>query len=183
MLVLCNFCQHTPLLTHLGDIIKRAVQYHRSMRVCFMICLLYETHSLKLADPGKIVQTGLSAGSQSWPSIAWVQNFLSKGLLDNAIAKLDWETAHVFSLFWMLIHWRLPSIVSDDLIDWMAKTGIQHMNKDVLQDFQKETYLERLSWILGMIYSIFNGQNLLYLLEWWLQIISGIFILLFLLFL
>ena len=56
MLVLCNFCQHTPLLTHLGDVINRAVQYHRSMRVCFMICLLYETHSLKLADPGKIIQ-------------------------------------------------------------------------------------------------------------------------------
>ena len=33
-----------------------------------MICLLYETHSSKLADPGKIVQTGLSAGSRFSPS-------------------------------------------------------------------------------------------------------------------
>ena len=66
MLVLCNFCQHTPLLTHLGDVIKRAVQYCRSIRVCFMICLLYKTHSLKLADPGKlfeqVYQQGLEAG-------------------------------------------------------------------------------------------------------------------------
>ena len=69
-----------------------------------MICLVYETHSLKLADPGKIVQTGLLAGSGSRPFIAWVQNILSKQLSDDAIAKLDWETAHVFSLFWMLIH-------------------------------------------------------------------------------
>ena len=61
-----------------------------------MICLLYKTHSLKLADPGKIVQTGLSAGSQSQPSIAWVQNILSKQLSDDAIAKPDWETAHAF---------------------------------------------------------------------------------------
>jgi hypothetical protein len=34
VLVLRRFCQHTPLLTHLGDVIKRAVQYRKSMRVC-----------------------------------------------------------------------------------------------------------------------------------------------------
>jgi hypothetical protein len=33
MLVLRRFCQHTPLLTHLGDVIKRAVEYRKSMRV------------------------------------------------------------------------------------------------------------------------------------------------------
>jgi hypothetical protein len=39
MLVLRRFCQHTPLLNHLGDVIKRAVQYRRSMRVCFIVNL------------------------------------------------------------------------------------------------------------------------------------------------
>ena len=48
---------------------------------------------------------------------------------------------------------------------------------------RRRLILGRLSWIFGMIYSIFNRQNLLHLLEWWLQIIQGIFILLFLLFL
>ena len=36
MVVLRRFCQYTPLLTHLGDVIKRAVQSRRSMRVCFI---------------------------------------------------------------------------------------------------------------------------------------------------
>jgi hypothetical protein len=39
MLVLRRFCQHTPLLTHLGDVIKKGIQYRRSMRVCFIINL------------------------------------------------------------------------------------------------------------------------------------------------
>jgi hypothetical protein len=33
MLILRQFCQHIPLLTHLADVIKRAVQYRKSMRV------------------------------------------------------------------------------------------------------------------------------------------------------
>jgi hypothetical protein len=36
MLVVRRFCQYTPLLTHLGDVIKRAVQSRRSMRVYFI---------------------------------------------------------------------------------------------------------------------------------------------------
>jgi hypothetical protein len=39
MLVLRQFCQHAPLLTHLGDVIKRAIQYRKSMRVCFVVNL------------------------------------------------------------------------------------------------------------------------------------------------
>ena len=85
------------------------------------------------------MQTGLSAGSRHRPCIDWVQNILSKRLSDDTIAKLDRETAHVFSLFWMLIRRRLPGTVSDDLINWMAETGMQHMNKGVLQDFQKDS--------------------------------------------
>jgi hypothetical protein len=39
MLVLRQFCPHTPLLTHLGDVIKRAVEHRRSMRVSFIVNL------------------------------------------------------------------------------------------------------------------------------------------------
>ena len=39
----------------------------------------------------------------------------------------------------MLIRHRLPSAVSDDLVNWMAETGIQRMNKDVLQGLQNES--------------------------------------------
>jgi hypothetical protein len=96
------------------------------------------THSLKLADPGKIVQTGISAGSRKAPSIDWVQNILSKRLSGDDIDKLDRETAHVFSLFWMLIRRRLPREISDDLVNWLTETGIHRMNKDVLCGFQEE---------------------------------------------
>ena len=97
---------------------------------------IHETHLLKLADPGSIVQTGYSAGSRSLPCFDWVRNILSKRLSNDAIDALDRETAHVFALFWMLIRRRLPSSVSDDLVDWMAETGIQRMNKDILRSFQ-----------------------------------------------
>ena len=56
----------------------------------------------------------------------------------------------------MLICQRLPSIVSDDLIDWMAKTGIQRMIKDVLQDFQKETDFGEIELDIGN--DLFNFQ-------------------------
>lgn len=111
---------------------------------------------LKLADPGKIVQTGLSAGSRKRPCLDWVKNILSKRLSDDAIDQLDRETAHVFSLFWMLIRRRLPSIVSDDLVNWMAETGIQRMNKDVLRGFQKESNLGEIELDIGN--DLFNFQ-------------------------
>jgi hypothetical protein len=117
---------------------------------------LYETHFLKLADPGKIVQTGLSAGSRNRPCLDWVQNILSKRLSDDAIANLDRETAHVFSLFWMLIRRRLPSTVSDDLVDWMAETGIQRMNKDILRGFRKECDFGEIELDIGN--NLFNFQ-------------------------
>ena len=37
MLVLRQFVGHAPLLTHMGDVIKRGVQYCISMRVCFVV--------------------------------------------------------------------------------------------------------------------------------------------------
>ena len=59
----------------------------------------------------------------------------------------------------MLIPQRLPSIVSNDLIDWMAKTGIQHMNKFFLQDFQKETDFGEIELDIGN--DLFNLLQLL----------------------
>ena len=119
--------------------------------ICFMKLII-----LKLADPGKIVQTGLSAGSRKRPCLDWAKNILSKRLSDDAIDKLDRETAHAFSLFWMLIRRRLPSIVSDDLVNWMAETGIQRMNKDVLRGFQKESDLGEIELDIGN--DLFNFQ-------------------------
>lgn len=120
------------------------------------IYLLHETHFLKLADPGKIVQTGFSAGSRDRPCLDWVRNILAKRLSDDTIDKLDREIAHVFSLFWMLIRRRLPSTISDDFVDWMAETGIHRMNKEVLRGFQKESDFGEIELDIGD--DLFNFQ-------------------------
>lgn len=117
---------------------------------------IHGTHLLKLADPGSIVQLGFSAGSRSLPCFDWVRNILSKRLSDDDIDALDRETAHVFSLFWMLIRRRLPSSVSDDLVDWMAETGIQRMNKDILRGFQEESNFGEIELDVG--HNLFSFQ-------------------------
>jgi hypothetical protein len=93
----------------------------------------------QLEDPGKIVQLGISAGSRSKPSFDWVKNISSKRLSDDFVDNLDHKTAHAFSLLWMLIRRRLPNEVSDDLVTWLAKTGIYRMNKEIVGKFREET--------------------------------------------
>jgi hypothetical protein len=97
------------------------------------------TSLYQLADPGKIVQAGISAGSRSKPSIDWVKNISSKRLSDEFVSDLDRKTAHVFSLLWMLIRRRLPDIVSDDLVTWLTETGIYRMNKEVVQGLREQS--------------------------------------------
>ena len=52
---------------------------------------------------------------------------------------LDRKTAHAFSLLWMLIRRRLPDEVSDDLVTWLADTGIYRMNKEVVQGIREQS--------------------------------------------
>jgi len=55
---------------------------------------------------------------------------------DDEVDQLDREISHIFSLFWMLIHRKLPSEVSDDIISWInSKKGrkVLKMNKEVFQ--------------------------------------------------
>ena len=81
------------------NVIKRAVDHCKSMRVSVIFNFsLYKARFYKLADPGKIVQTGISAGACDRPCLNWVQNILSKRLSEDFINKLDQEIAHVFSL-------------------------------------------------------------------------------------
>jgi hypothetical protein len=96
----------------------------------------------KLADPGKIVQLGISAGSRNKPSLNWVKNIISKKLGEEFVDKLDQETSCAFALFWMLIRRRLPDEISDDLVTWLAKSGIYRMNKDALQGLQDQGGIE-----------------------------------------
>ena len=51
---------------------------------------------------------------------------------------LDQKTAHAFSLLWMLICRRLPDELSDDLVTWLAETGIYQMNKEAVCGLQEQ---------------------------------------------
>ena len=101
--------------------------------------LSYSPHFTQLADPGKIVQLGISAGSRSKPMIDWVKNILSNCLSDDFVDNLDQKTTHAFLLLWMLICRKLPDELSDDLVTWLTETGIYHMNKDAVRGFRERS--------------------------------------------
>jgi hypothetical protein len=67
-----------------------------------------------------------------------VKNITSKRLSDISVDDLDQKTAHAFSLLWMLIRRKLPDELPDDLVTWLAKTGIYRMNKDVVRRLRKQ---------------------------------------------
>lgn len=71
--------------------------------------------------------------------VGWVKNIRASGLSDEFVNDLDRKTAHAFSLFWMLIRRRLPDEVSDDLVTWLAESGIYRMNKEVVERVRKQS--------------------------------------------
>jgi hypothetical protein len=67
-----------------------------------------------------------------------VKNINSKRLSNDFVDDLDRKTAHAFSLLWMLIRRRLPDDLSDDLVTWIAETGIFRMNKEVVRGLREK---------------------------------------------
>jgi hypothetical protein len=119
--------------------IARACEYVTFMFSFNLFTLHIHLHDFtQLADPGKIVQVGISAGARSNPTLDWVRNITTRQLSDDSVDDLDRKTAHAFSILWMLIRRKLPDELSDDLVTWLIETGIYRMNKDVVRGFREQ---------------------------------------------
>jgi hypothetical protein len=58
---------------------------------------------------------------------------------DALVDSLDHKTAHAYSLFWMLIRRKLPSELTEDLVTWLAETGIYRMNREMVQGLREKS--------------------------------------------
>ncbi|PUU73019.1 hypothetical protein B9Z19DRAFT_941258, partial [Tuber borchii] len=78
--------------------------------------------SARLEDPGRIVQTGYSAGSQSQPRFDWAKNLLSRAKTStkNELEGVEYMESSVFALFWNMARRIVPSVISDDLETFLS---------------------------------------------------------------
>jgi hypothetical protein len=153
MVILHNFTDHPKLLSYLEEVVKANVEHLKNIQVCIIFnpisFLSYSLHNFQLADPGKIVQVGVSAGARSKPSLDWVRNITSNQLSDNLLDDVDQKTAHAFSLLWMLIRQKLPNELSDDMVTWLTETGIYWMNKKAVPGLQEPTKVGEIELDIG----------------------------------
>lgn len=84
---------------------------------------------LQLEDPGKLIQTGYSAGARSKPSFTWVRNIADKrDLSPEFVASSDFRTSCLFAAFWNMCRSRLPPEVMEDIIDFNEQHKLLRMD-------------------------------------------------------
>ncbi|KAF8809194.1 hypothetical protein BYT27DRAFT_7284279 [Phlegmacium glaucopus] len=84
--------------------------------------------SIRLEDPGVLVQIGYSAGSRSSPSFDWVKNLLSKKHSPEEKVAMDVKESSAFALMWNMIRSRLPQEILDDFNKFTTSTNIRRMD-------------------------------------------------------
>ncbi|PUU72626.1 hypothetical protein B9Z19DRAFT_944813, partial [Tuber borchii] len=68
-----------------------------------------------LEDPGKIVQTGYSVGSQSHPQFDWAKNLLSKNFNTQEQQEIGYLESSVFALFWNMARKLIYGNIKKDI--------------------------------------------------------------------
>ena len=133
MAILRNFVGQPAVLNWLDGIITEEVKYRKNIRVRSSPYRPYmHLTFMKLEDPGKLVQVGFSTGARSKPSFHWVRNIPSKTVKAETADKLDQDSAAAFSLVWTLLKKKLPPVIISDTEEWIAKTDVPRMSKEVL---------------------------------------------------
>ena len=88
---------------------------------------------VQLEDPGKMIQTGYSAGARSQPSFNWVRNVTSrKETSAEFLALSNFRTSCLFALSWNICRSVLPgSGIMDDWVDFLDKNRLPRMDGGV----------------------------------------------------
>ncbi|KAI0755594.1 hypothetical protein C8Q74DRAFT_1169340, partial [Fomes fomentarius] len=91
--------------------------------------------SVRLEDPGTLVQTGYTAGSRSKPSFDWVRNLLWKReLTPEFLATADHHTSCLFAIFWNICRNHLPAEVIEPWVAYNAEHMLPRMDGGLRSD-------------------------------------------------
>ena len=121
------------VLNWLDGIITEEVKYWKNIRVGPSPYRPYmHLTFMKLEHPRKLVQLGFSTGAQNKPSFHWVRNIPSKKVKAETANKLNQDSAAVLSLVWTLLKKKLLPVIISDMEEWIAKTDVPQMSKEML---------------------------------------------------
>ncbi|KAJ3001058.1 hypothetical protein NUW54_g6677 [Trametes sanguinea] len=94
-----------------------------------------DRRSVRLEDPGRMVQTGYTAGARGAPAFDWVRNLLHslemEYLSEDSVAASDYLTSCLFALGWNIIRAILPDAVIGDWVDYLRSNGMPAMDAGV----------------------------------------------------
>ncbi|KAI1784793.1 hypothetical protein LXA43DRAFT_1100986 [Ganoderma leucocontextum] len=88
--------------------------------------------SIRLEDPGQMIQAGYSAGARSKPAFHWVRNLLRKeGLTAEFLASADYQTSCLFAVGWNMCRAQLPGEIMDNWVDWLQSNALPRMDAGI----------------------------------------------------
>ncbi|KAF8326288.1 hypothetical protein F5887DRAFT_1084600 [Amanita rubescens] len=93
--------------------------------------------SIRLEDPGSIVQIGYSAGARHKPFFDWVRNITSKS---TDTYDLNKRTSSAFAFFWNLCRAWLPEEIITDIDAWLTRTQAPAMDATRQFDSHEGSY-------------------------------------------